>query len=148
MISSFTPYEEDHVSCAIEQLEDEAAFLPELAGTIKALATFAKTLIPESKYRKERERFVLRPCAFVTFTVRHKRSQHLTITLRGNLGEFAVARELPLKNGRASAYAECNLRSPNGLAAAAAYIQRACEIYERGRSRILKKPVITEVQLG
>ncbi len=148
MLGSSMQNEENYISCAIDQLGEEAKFLPELTGTINALAAFAKTLIPGSMYRKEGERFVLRPCAFATFTVRRKRSHHLTITLRGNIGEFAVERELPLINDRGSAYASCNLRSPDGLAAAAGYIKRACEIYNRGRTRILKKPVITEEQLA
>ena len=134
-------------SCAIGQLKEEAQFLPELSESIIALAKYAKALLPNSKYVKEGERYVLRPHNFVTFTVRHKRNNHVTISLRGFLGEFEVAPELPLKSGRATSYAECNLRSPNGLAAAAAYIQRACQLLNRGPSRILKKPVKTELAL-
>ena len=136
------------ISCAIDQLKKEAQFLPTLADTIMALARYAKTLLPNSKYIKEGERYVLRPDPFVTFTVRHKRRHHVTITLRGFIGEFEIAPELPLKNGRAQVYSECNLRNPNGLAAAAAYIQRACQLLNRGPSRTLKKPVKTEVPLS
>lgn len=135
------------IPCAIDQLRKEAQLLPELADTTMALAKYAKTLIPNAKYVKEGERYVLRPENFVTFTVRHKRSQHVTLTLRGFLGEFEIAQELPLKSGRANAYAECNLKNPNGLSAAAAYIQRACQLLKRGARRTLKKPVKTEVPL-
>ena len=135
------------IPCAIDQLRREAQSLPELVDTTMALAMYAKALVPNSKYVKEGERYVLRPDNFVTFTVRHKRSHHVTLTLRGFIGEFAIAPELALKSGRANAYAECNLSTPSGLAAAAAYIQRACELLKRGSRRTLKKPVKTEVAL-
>ena len=134
-------------SCAIDQLRSEAHLLPDLAETIMALAKYAKSLVPNATYAKEGERFVLRPDNFVTFTVRHRRSHHVTLTLRGFLGEFDIAPELQLKSGRANVYAECNLNNPNGLAAAATYIQRACQLFNRGSRRTLKKPVRTEVPL-
>ena len=133
--------------CAIDQLRDEAKKLPELVDTIRALAAFAKSLAPEAKYWIQGERYVLYP-NFVAFTVRHKRSHHLTITLRGNIGEFDGFSELPLKEGRAGSYADCNLRSPKELAAAAAYIQRAYQIYQRGGARVRKKIVKTEVPVS
>jgi len=135
------------IPCAIDQLKKDAQFLPDLADTIVALAKYGKTLFPNSKYIKEGERYVLRPHNFVTFTVHHTRSHHVRITLRGFIGEFAIASELPLKSGRAQAYAECILSNPNGLAAAAAYIQRACQLLNRGPRRTLKKQVKTEVPL-
>ena len=142
-------YEEvQRISCALNALREEAKQLPDLADVIVALATFGKALDPGAKYRKEGERYVLRPNTFVTFTVRYKRSHHLTITLRGNLSEFETAQELPLKNGRAGAYSECNLSSPKQLAAAAAYIQRAYQLCKRGAGRVHKKPVKTEVPVN
>lgn len=142
-------YEEvQRVPCSLAELRAEAKLLPELADVIGALATFGKALDPNSKYWKQGERHVLHPNKFVTFTVRYKRSRHLTITLRGNLSEFETVQELTLKEGRAGAYAECNLSSPKQLAAAAMYIQRAYQLCKRGPGRARKTPVRTEIPLN
>jgi len=142
-------YEEvQRVPCSLDALRAEAELLPELAEIIGALAAFGKALDPGSKYWKQGERYVLHPNKFVTFTVRHKRSRHLTISLRGNLSEFEAAQELTLKEGRAGAYSECNLTSSKQLAAAATYIQRAYQLCKRGSSRVRKGSVKIEIPLN
>ncbi len=140
--------EVQRVPCSLDALRAEAKLLPELADVIGALAAFGKALDPGAKYWKQGERHVLHPNKFVTFTVRYRRSRHLTITLRGNLSEFEAAQELTLKEGRAGAYSECKLSSSKQLAAAATYIQRAYQLCKRGSSRVRKAPIRTEIPLN
>ncbi len=132
---------------AIEKLFIEAKKLPQLEDVIRALAIFARSLTPKGKFYKEGERFVLYP-NFVAFTPRHKRKKQVSISLRGNVKEFENQSVLPLKNGRAGSYSECVLNNPKQLAAAAAYIQHAYELYQEGSSRTRKAVIKTKVPIS
>ena len=117
--------------------------LPELAITGRALSQQVTALHPNGRLVPEGKRWVYEP-NFVTFTVQWQRAKSIVITLRGNPLEFALSPRLELKKDRPG-YSICRVTSPARLAAAASYIERAHELYARGRARPTKRVVVREV---
>lgn len=108
-----------------------------------ALAAYAENIADGGKFERSGNRWVVRPNNFVTFEPHYKRTLNIAVSLRGNPKEFAEFPELPLKEGMAG-YSECTITKPNHLAAAAFYIRRAQELYQRGRNRPRKNQKIVE----
>ena len=125
-------------------LDDDLAEIPELRHVGIALAQFARTLFPDSDFKREGHRWVFRPKNYVTFSVHAARSRHIRLSLRGNRGEFAEHKGAPLTKGRAPSWSECIVKHPGQLLAAASYIDRAAQLFTRGRARVRKKQVVTE----
>jgi hypothetical protein len=127
----------------IVSLTDDLHRLGALAHTALALLQFAESLHPNHAVELKGERWVFNP-NFVTLTPHWKRVTNIAFSLRGNPDEFPQDPVLPLKAGMAG-YSECTVTEPRQLAAAAAYIQRAYELYQRGRTRDRKRVVLREV---
>lgn len=108
---------------------------PEIRDGIRALVAFAASLEPGLKFHLEGQRYVASPKNFVAFTPRLARARHVTIELRGGPDEFEGNPVLPIKDARAGCYSKCEFSSSRQLAAAAAYIERAYELYRLGRNR-------------
>ena len=121
---------------------DEIAQVKRLRETGSALAQYAATLVGGQFLKKGRD-WVYGPDNFVTFTIQHKRSQNIVITLRGRPKEFEQSNELLLRPGRAT-YSRCTVDNPRQLRAAANYIGRAYELNRCGRSRDIRRPVTVE----
>ena len=122
---------------------EEIAHVPALAHSGCALVEFARdlgrvTLHPEGR------RWVARPHNFVTFTVQASRNQDIVVTLRGEPPEFEIQPDLRLRPDR-KGYSRFNFSEPKQLHAAATYIKRAFELYERGPGRPHKRPRTVEV---
>ncbi len=122
---------------------DEIGKLSALRETGTALAQYTATLT-QGEFQRRGQEWVYYPANFVVFRVQWKHSQDIVLTLRGTPREFDVLEELPLRRARAT-YSRCTVSSPRHLQAAATYISRAYELWRRGRSRSLKRPVTTEV---
>jgi hypothetical protein len=125
-------------------LESDVAEIAELKHVGVALAQFACSLFPESDFRREGRRWVFRPENYVTFSVHSSRSRHIRLSLRGNREEFSEHIGTPLKKGRNPSWSECIVADPRQLLAAASYIDRAAELFKRGRRRIHKKQIVIE----
>ena len=104
---------------------------------------FAQSLEPSSSLQWDGARYVMRPKNFVTFKVHHKRANNLTVTLRGTPKEFEQQPGLQLKADQ-NGYSIFRLEKNQQLAAAALYVRRAHELFERGRQRPLKTPKTIE----
>jgi hypothetical protein len=125
-------------------LENDLAEIPELKHIGTALAQFARSLFPGSDFKREGSRWVFRPENYVTFSVHSARSRHIRLSLRGNRDEFSEHKTAPLKKGRNPSWSECIISEPAQLLAVASYIDRAAELFKRGRGRVHKKPVLVE----
>jgi len=108
-----------------------------------ALIQYARSLEPESDYVPENDRFVLRPANFVTFSVRWKKANNITVSLRGNPNEFEKLPELLIQQDQ-NGYSLFRFEQVNQLFAAASYIRRAHELFERGRQRRQTTPLTVE----
>ena len=125
------------------EFEDELARLPDLREVGTALAVFAAIIAKLDDYERDSSgRWVGRPTNFVTFKVQWKMSRDIAVTLRGYASEFKLDADikqvtkpgLEPKDDR-TGYSRVNLKSASQLAACAAYIAQALEIYrERGGS--------------
>ncbi len=117
--------------------------LPELKHCGIALVEFVEALAHSKEWSLSSNRWIMKS-NFVTFRVQ-PRVRAIRATLRGRTREFNLFPELTLERGRAGAYTEFAFKEPKQLAAAAFYIHRAHELYERGGSRRKSKQVIQEV---
>jgi hypothetical protein len=126
-----------------EELKGRIFELSEIEVIGWALVQYANSLSPGSKYKSESARYVLRPDNFVTFSVHSKRANNLTVSLRGKVSEFEIQPELKLQRDQ-NGYCLFKLRKPEQLHAAASYIQRAAELFKRGRQRMPKTPRTVE----
>ncbi|MCQ8130661.1 hypothetical protein [Methylomonas rivi] len=124
-------------------IRNELSNLSELTSIGLALADFCEALAEGGLFERSDARWVMRPNNFVTLEPHWKRVKNIAISLRGKPEEFAPLPELPIKAGM-SGYSECKVESPRQLAAAAFYIRRAHEIYERGRTRLPKGQKVVE----
>lgn len=122
---------------------DEMEKLRTLGDIGSALVQYTTTLT-EGRFERGGSEWVYRPANFVVFRMQWKRNQDIVVTLRGIPREFEACKELPLRHGRAT-YSRCTVSDPRHLRAAACYIARAHELWQRGRSRRVKRPVTTEV---
>lgn len=120
-------------------LEDEIVNLRNLKSTGLALVEFAQSLFPGTAFEQNGRRWVARPNNFVTFEVHWRRSRNISLSLRGKPDEFLLSECLPLRAGMGG-YSECKVTNVRQLAAAAAYIETAAEIFTRGRARVRKQP--------
>lgn len=125
-------------------IQSEMRKLGVLAEAGCALVVYAESIADGGKFELSGNRWVVRPNNFVTFEPHYQRALNIAVSLRGNPSEFAEFPELPLKQGMAG-YSECSITNPNQLAAAAFYVRRAHEIYQRGRVREHKKQKIIEI---
>lgn len=125
-------------------LENDLSEIPELRHVGIALAQFTRSLFPGSDFKREGHRWVFRPENYVTFSVHSARSRHIRLSLRGNRDEFSEHKSTPLKKRRNPSWSECIISDPGQLLAVANYIDRAAELFKRGRGRIHKKPVVVE----
>jgi hypothetical protein len=157
----------------IMTIDDELKELPTLEIVGRALAQFVRSLHPKDKslgpvtqiygdgrppFTEERYPkgdFILRGKKwvydpnFVTFTLHYTRTENITLSLRGHPSEFQQQEVLPLLPGRGAVggvggYTECRITAPRQLAAAAACIERAYEIWHRGSLRTPTHPVSVE----
>ncbi|WP_274061511.1 hypothetical protein [Vibrio parahaemolyticus] len=124
-------------------IQNEMKKLGTLAVVGTALASYAESIADGGKFELSGNRWVVRPDNFVTFEIHYQRTLNIAVSLRGNPCEFAEFLELPLKKGMGG-YSECSITKPCQLAAAAFYVRRAHELYQRGRSRMQKQQTITE----
>ena len=124
-------------------IQDEMKKLGALAEVGVALVIYAESIADGGKFELSGNRWVVRPNNFVTLEPHYQRALNIAVSLRGNPSEFAEFQELSLKEGMAG-YSECSITKPSQLAAAAFYIRRAYELYQRGRNRMHKKQKIIE----
>ena len=125
-------------------LENEIAEIPDLKYDGIALAQFSRSLFPGSDFKRGGQRWVFRPENYVTFAVHSARAKHIRLSLPGNRKEFEEHKGAPLRQGRNPSWSECTLSDPSQLLAVASYIQRAAELFKRGRTRVHRTPVVTE----
>ena len=123
---------------------NEVSQIPKLKHCASALGEFAEALAGAA-LRKQGRRWIPGRHNFVTFQVQAARNKDVVITLRGAPREFEVEEILPLKAERSGRYSRCNFNSPSQLKAAAKYIDRAYELYRRGRQRDVTTPVTLEL---
>lgn len=123
-------------------LTEELKQVPSLLHPAQALVAFAEA-IGSVTFHAEGERWVARPHNFVTFKVQAARKQDLVVTLRGNPFEFETQEEIKLKADRPG-HSRFNFGHPRELQAAATYIKRAHQLYQRGAGRPPKTPRTTE----
>jgi hypothetical protein len=128
----------------MSQLLTEISALDAISTAARALAEFSEAISIGSKFVSEGPRFVLRPANFVTFSVHHKRANNLTVSVRGNETEFEKRPELLLKKDQ-NGYSTFKFEKAEQLEAAAYYIKRAFDLYERGRTRDQKTPRTVEL---
>ena len=124
-------------------IQNEMKKLGTLADVGAALVAYAESIADGGKFELSGNRWVVRPNNFVTFEPHYQRALNIAVSLRGNPSEFAELSELPLKEGMAG-YSECSITKPSQLAAAAFYVRRAHELYQRGRNRTHKNQKIIE----
>jgi hypothetical protein len=124
-------------------IHDEIGKLRILRDIGCALVQFT-TALAQGRFEFRGSEWVYYPANFVVFRVQWKRNQDIVLTLRGSPHEFEAFKELPLRPGRAT-YSRCTVTNPGHLRATACYIARAHELWQRGRSRRVKRPVTTEV---
>jgi len=120
-------------------LEDEISKLDGIRHVGLALLDFSRSIL-KGNFELEGNYWVYRPDNFVTFDVHWKRANNITLSLRGAPSEFEALDCLPLKTGMGGVYSRCKIERADQLDAAASYIRRALELYQRGRSRDLKHP--------
>ena len=124
-------------------IQDEMKKLGVLTEVGAALVAYVESIADGGKFELTGNRWVVRPNNFVTFEPHYKRALNIAVSLRGNPSEFAELPELSIKEGMAG-YSEYIITKPNQLAAAAFYIRRAHELYQRGRHREHKRQQIIE----
>ncbi len=124
-------------------IHDEIGKLSTLRDVGTALAQYTATLT-QGEFQHRGQEWVYYPANFVVFRVQWKRAQDIVLTLRGIPDEFDMLDGLRLRRARAT-YSRCTVSNPRHLRAAATFIARAYELWRRGRSRPLKRPVTTEV---
>ncbi|QLE97786.1 hypothetical protein [Neptunomonas phycophila] len=124
-------------------IQNEMKKLGILADVGAALVTYSESIAEGGKFELSGSRWVVRPNNFVTFEPHYLRVLNIAVSLRGNPSEYAELPELPLKQGM-SGYSECTITKPDQLAAAAFYIRRAYELFQRGRNRTQKKQILIE----
>lgn len=122
---------------------DDIGKLTTLRDVGTALAQYTASLT-QGEFQRRGQEWVYYPANFVVFRVQWKRARDIVLTLRGVPREFDILEDLPLRRGRAT-YSRCTVSNPRHLRAAASYIARAYELWRRGRSRPLKRPVTTEM---
>jgi hypothetical protein len=123
-------------------LNSELLALPELRDIGSALVQFIEALHPGGDFSLKGRRWVYDP-NFVTLTVQSARAKNIVISLRGKPDEFPQDRDPPLRTDQ-HGYSACTLDSARQLAAVTSYIERAYEIWARGRSRAPTTPVVYE----
>ncbi len=135
------------------KIEDELLHLPHLENVGVALVQFVRELDPGGDFVQEGGGWLYRPNNFVEFTPRYKRTENITLTLRGGPAEFPDRPDLLLDSdwgvdadGRGG-YSRCRIKSAKQLATAALYIETAYDNYKRGRNRTRQQPVTHMVKL-
>ena len=127
-------------------IESEIDQLRGITNIGRALVDFARSLRP-GEFHLEGKRWVFRPDNFVTMSIHCTRANNLSLSLRGAPSEYDQSDKLKLNSGMGHVYAECKIERRDQLAAAASYIERAHEIYRRGRGRTPTQPVTMEKQV-
>jgi len=125
-----------------ELIEDCGLLGSQLSATAVALVRYAASL-GVSSFSKKGQRYVAEP-NFVTFELHHQRARNLTISLRGNPSEFLAFPEMKAKKSQ-NGYSEIKVTDVGQLRAAANCIARAREVFDKGRTRVLKTPKLIEV---
>jgi hypothetical protein len=127
----------------MDSLIEECSLLgSQLAPTAIALVRYASSL-GISSFTKKGQRHVAAP-NFVTFEIHHQRARNLTISLRGNPIEFLSFPEMKAKKAQ-HGYSEVKVIDAGQLLAAANCIARARQVFDRGRTRVMKTPKLIEV---
>jgi hypothetical protein len=114
-------------------LQEDAEKLGEAAHGISVAVTFVQAL-QEGTFTKKNARYVYEP-NFITFSFHTSRKSHVTITLRGEVGEFEPYTHLPLRAARGSSYSACNYSNILQLDALLTYIKRAHGLFTEGPKR-------------
>lgn len=117
--------------------------LEDLEPVGTALARFVRALDPKGRFEPEGDRWVNRPDNFVTFSIHHKRTRNIVLTLRGHLAAYKEPAEKAglgdawlkdLERDRAS-YSRYRIANATQLLAAAHFIKVAFDYQSRGRKR-------------
>ena len=114
-------------------IADELEELNDINHCGFALLQYAVSLPEIAEFNNKSGRWVCKP-NYVTLQIHHKRANNIRLSLRGNPSEFEQHSELPLKAGMAG-YSECSFNNCSQLFAAASYIRRAWQIFNKGRNR-------------
>ena len=118
-------------------VEDEILKLRFISRIGLALIDFIQSIQPIGNFQFESNSWVYRPNNFVAFDIHYQRANNITLSLRGQPNEFDHYTSLPIYAGRGN-YSRCKIESSNQLDAAAYYIRRALELYNRGRTRAIR----------
>jgi hypothetical protein len=115
-------------------LTSEMSRIAELKEGGCALVQLAESQFPGLRFEATPQgRYVSRPANYITFKVHSERARNITLTLRGNPGEFPRTDELLVRPDRPG-YSSVRVTNAGQLPAAEMCIRRAAEIY-RVRSR-------------
>jgi len=125
--------------------EDVLSIVPKLAHSGIALIEFAEALSGSKVWeRGANYRWIIQPKKFVALQGQ-RRLKGIRFTVRGRPPEFAPFGELKLETGRGGSYSGFVFNETRHLAAAAFYISRAYELYQRGGSRRPHRQAIQEM---
>lgn len=126
-------------------IETEMEKLPRaLKHLAFAFTDFAASFDPKGSFSYETNQWVFRPKNFITFQFHYQRAKNITISLRGKYEEFLNRDNILVLEAARGGYSRCSVFKAAQLSAAAYYIERAFEIYQKGRTRIPKKPIVKE----
>jgi hypothetical protein len=126
-----------------DSLHAELRQLGGLESLGNALAGFVRALDPKGTFKKERQQWVNRPDNFVTFSIHHKRTRNIVLSLRGHTAHYKEPSERAglydewlrkLDHGMRE-YSMYRITSAAQLLAAAYFIQVAFDYPSRGRKR-------------
>ena len=120
-------------------LEDDIKKLKGITRVGFSLVDFIRSIHP-GEFQLEGNYWVYRPDNFVTIDVHWKRANNITLSLRGAPTEFVTHAGSPLTYGMGNVYSRCKIERADQLDAASYYIRRALELYQRGRSRPIRRP--------
>jgi len=130
-------------SCTdMKTIIDELHELYLIGAQFAPVLDFISALEPGA-FQKEDTQWVYRPRNFVTLSIHSKRTNNITVCLRGNVQEFAQFEHLPLTPAQAG-YCRYKMTTVSQLDAALCHIRRAHELSVRGRSCTQKALKIVE----
>ena len=134
---------------ALEMIENEIVKLAGFEIIGQALTQFIYALHPNGDFTRKGDQWVYDP-NFVTISIHYKKSRNIVLCLRGNPQEFDEDKRdfLSLEPAMAG-YSRCKITSDcyppdRYLAVASYYIERAYELWQRGRTRSQKTPKTIE----
>jgi hypothetical protein len=126
-------------------IQDEIEKLPRgLKYLAYSLTDFASSFDPNGHFSFETNQWVFRPKNFITFQFHYRRAKNITICLRGKYEEFLNRDKILVLDKARGGYSRCSVFKTAQLSAAAYYIERAFELYQKGRTRTPRKPILEE----